>query len=161
MGRGPSCLAQTDSERGAHGNEPHLLAPLLHRLLHGHRPLELQATLPRVAEDRVRGAEDRGSEHQALLPAPYGAYDASVLADVYTRGYKYNVMWSTDSLGWKGYTKKQILQRVLDGRKRGAVYLFHVGSQSKDDPALQSIILELRKQGYGFVTINKRLLPPL
>jgi peptidoglycan/xylan/chitin deacetylase (PgdA/CDA1 family) len=70
-------------------------------------------------------------------------------------------MWSTDSLGWKGYTKKQILQRVLDGRKRGAVYLFHVGSQSKDDPALQSIISELRKQGYGFVTINKRLLPPL
>ena len=161
MGRGPSCLAQADGERGAHGNEPHLLAPLLHGLLHGHCPLELPATLRRAAEDRVRGAEDRGSEHQALLPAPYGNYDASVLADVYTRGYKYNVMWSTDSLGWKGYTKKQILQRVLDGRKRGAVYLFHVGSQSKDDPALQSIISELRKQGYGFVTINKRLLPPL
>jgi peptidoglycan-N-acetylglucosamine deacetylase len=92
---------------------------------------------------------------------PYGAYDASVLEDVYTLGYKYNVMWSTDSLGWKGYTKKQILQRVLDGRKPGAIYLFHVGSQSKDGPALQSIISELRKRGYGFVTINKRHLPPL
>jgi peptidoglycan/xylan/chitin deacetylase (PgdA/CDA1 family) len=65
------------------------------------------------------------------------------------------------ALGWKGYTKKQILKRVLDGRKPGAIYLFHVGSQSKDGPALQSIISELRKRGYGFVTINKRHLPPL
>jgi peptidoglycan-N-acetylglucosamine deacetylase len=92
---------------------------------------------------------------------PYGAYDASVLEDVYTLGYKYNVMWSTDSLGWKGYTKQQILQRVLEGRKPGAIYLFHVGSQSQDGPALQSIISELRARGYGFVTINKRHLPPL
>jgi peptidoglycan/xylan/chitin deacetylase (PgdA/CDA1 family) len=92
---------------------------------------------------------------------PYGAYDASVLEDVYTLGYKYNVMWSTDSLGWKGYTKKQILKRVLDGRKPGAIYLFHVRSQSKDGPALQSIISELQKRGYGFVTLNKRHLPPL
>ena len=102
-----------------------------------------------------------GASTKPYFRPPYGDYDASVLADVYTRGYKYNVMWSTDSLGWKGYTKKQILQRVLEGRKPGAIYLFHVGSQSKDGPALQSIISELRKRGYGFVTINKRHLPPL
>ena len=102
-----------------------------------------------------------GASTKPYFRPPYGDYDASVLEDVYTRGYTYNIMWSTDSLGWKGYTKKQILQRVLDGRKPGAIYLFHVGSQSKDGPALQSIISELRKRGYGFVTINKRLLPPL
>ena len=102
-----------------------------------------------------------GASTKPYFRPPYGDYDASVLADVYTRGYKYNVMWSTDSLGWKGYTKQQILQRVLDGLKPGAVYLFHVGSESQDGPALQSIISELRKRGYGFVTINKRHLPPL
>jgi peptidoglycan-N-acetylglucosamine deacetylase len=102
-----------------------------------------------------------GASTKPYFRPPYGDYDASVLADVYTRGYRYNVMWSTDSLGWNGYTKKQILQRVLAGRKPGAVYLFHVGSESQDGPALQSIISELRRLGYGFVTINKRHLPPL
>ena len=95
-----------------------------------------------------------GASTKPYFRPPYGDYDASVLADIYTRGYKYNVMWSTDSLGWKGYTKQQILQRVLDGLEPGAVYLFHVGSQSQDGPALQGIISELRARGYGFMTIN-------
>jgi len=57
-------------------------------------------------------------------------------------------------VGWKGYSKQHILQRVLDRRKPGAIYLFHVGSRSKDGLALQSIISELRARVYGFVTIN-------
>lgn len=85
---------------------------------------------------------------------PYGDYDTSVLVDVYTRGYRHDIMWGTDSLGWQGLTRQQILQRVLGGLEPGEIYLFHVGSQSQDGPALQSIISELRARGYGFVTIN-------
>ncbi len=85
---------------------------------------------------------------------PYGEYDSSVLRDVWSRGYSYNVIWSTDSLGWKGLTRSQIVQRVMDGAQPGAIYLFHVGSQSQDGPALPEIISKLRGQDYSFATVK-------
>lgn len=118
-------------------------APLGYRARDG----ELRKT--ESAVQRIAGATTNPYFRQ-----PYGDYDESMLVDVYTRGYRHNVMWSTDSLGWQGLTKRQILQWVLDGLGPGAIYLFHVGSQSQNGPALQSIISELRARGYGFVTIN-------
>lgn len=85
---------------------------------------------------------------------PYGDYDTSVLVDVRTRGYTLNLMWSVDSLGWRGLTKGQIVQRVVGGLEPGAMYLFHVGSQSQDGPALSRIIQELRARGYSFTTVH-------
>lgn len=85
---------------------------------------------------------------------PYGDYDNSVLVDVYTLGYTRNVMWSVDSLGWNGLSQAQIRQRVLSGLQPGAIYLFHVGGQSQDGPALAGIISDLRARGYGFTTIS-------
>ncbi len=85
---------------------------------------------------------------------PYGDFDNSVLADVWSRGYTYNVMWSTDSLGWKGLTRQQIVQRVMNGAQPGAIYLFHVGAQAQDGPALPEIISKLRAQGYSFATVS-------
>ncbi len=64
-------------------------------------------------------------------------------------------MWSVDSLGWKGLTRAEILERVLDGLEPGAIYLFHVGSQSQDGPALPAIISELRDRGYGFAGVDE------
>src|SRR3712207_2955465 len=110
----------------------------------GTAPLSYQQRVDELRKTESVVRRIAGASTKPYFRPPYGDYDASVLADVYTRGYKYNVMWSTDSLGWRGYTKQQILQRVLDGLKPGAVYLFHVGSQSQDGPALQRIISELR-----------------
>jgi peptidoglycan/xylan/chitin deacetylase (PgdA/CDA1 family) len=84
---------------------------------------------------------------------PYGDYDTSVLRDVYSRGYSYTVMWSCDTLGWQGLSQAQIVQRVVDNLKPGAIYLLHVGSESQDGPALQGIIDAVRARGYGFGTI--------
>ncbi|MDQ3855086.1 MAG: polysaccharide deacetylase family protein [Chloroflexota bacterium] len=95
-----------------------------------------------------------GASTKPYFRPPYGDYDASVLRDVWSRGYTYNVMWTVDSLGWKGLSKQAILQRVLDGLEPGAIYLFHVGAQSQDGPALPSIISELQRRGYSFATIS-------
>lgn len=95
-----------------------------------------------------------GMSAKPYFRPPYGDFDASVLADINSRGYHYNVMWTVDSLGWKGLTKQQILQRCLDGLEPGAIYLFHVGAQSQDGPALQSIIDAMRDRGYGFARIS-------
>jgi peptidoglycan/xylan/chitin deacetylase (PgdA/CDA1 family) len=90
---------------------------------------------------------------------PFGDYDESVNQDVAARGYLYNVMWTVDSRGWLGIPAAQIAQRCLDLAEPGAVYVFHVGSQSQDGPALQSIIDGLRAKGYAMGGIGDVLTP--
>jgi peptidoglycan-N-acetylglucosamine deacetylase len=85
---------------------------------------------------------------------PYGDYDASVNRDIYARGYNFNVMWTVDSLGWKGLTAAEIRKRVVDGTVPGAIHLFHVGEQSQDAAALPGIISDLRAKGYVFSRIS-------
>lgn len=84
---------------------------------------------------------------------PYGDYDAGVLADVGGAGYAVTVMWTFDSLGWRGVSADQIVERVLDRAEPGAIIVMHVGSQSQDGPALARVIDGLRAMGYGFTTV--------
>jgi peptidoglycan/xylan/chitin deacetylase (PgdA/CDA1 family) len=84
---------------------------------------------------------------------PYGGYDASVNADVAARGYTYNFMWTVDSLGWMGLSVPDIVSRCLNGAEPGAIYLFHVGIQSLDGPALQKMIDGFRAMGYSMGSV--------
>jgi peptidoglycan/xylan/chitin deacetylase (PgdA/CDA1 family) len=84
---------------------------------------------------------------------PYGDVDDSVLADVGAIGYATTVMWTIDSLGWKGLSEADIVARVLDRVEPGAIIVMHVGSQSLDGPALAAVITGLRDAGYSFTTI--------
>lgn len=81
---------------------------------------------------------------------PYGDYDSGVLRDIAANGFKHNLMWTVDSLGWNGLTRDQIVSRILSQHGNGYIYLFHVGSDSQDGPALPQIIDGLRAKGYGF-----------
>lgn len=85
--------------------------------------------------------------------SPYGAYNASVNSDLAAFGYHYNIWWTVDSLGWNGLSVSQILDRCLSRSTPGAIYLFHVGSQSQDGPALQRLIDGLRSQGYSIGSV--------
>lgn len=84
---------------------------------------------------------------------PYGDYDASVLADVGAIGYRWTVMWTVDTLGWKGLSTDAIVARVVAHAEPGAIIVMHVGSQSQDGPALARVIRRLRRMGYSFTTI--------
>ena len=79
---------------------------------------------------------------------PYGDYDDSVNADLYSRGYLYNVMWTVDSLGWNGLAAEAIVKRCLGLVEPGAVFVFHVGSASQDAAALQAVIDGVGELGY-------------
>jgi hypothetical protein len=57
-------------------------------------------------------------------------------------------------MGWNGYSADAIVQRCLDMAEPGAIYIFHVGSQSQDGPALQRVIDGLRSAGYEFVPLS-------
>lgn len=85
--------------------------------------------------------------------SPYGAYNASVNSDLAAFGYNFNIWWTVDSLGWNGLSVSQILDRCLSLSSPGAIYLFHVGSQSQDGPALQRLIDGLRARGYNIGSV--------
>jgi len=111
--------------------------------------------------DRTEDVVQRltGATTKPYFRPPYGDYDASVNADVYARGYTYNVLWTVDSQGWTGLPAQQIVQRCLSLAQPGAIYVFHVGSASQDAQALPAIIAGLRAAGYGFGTVAEVLAP--
>lgn len=104
------------------------------------------------AEAAVRAAG--GPAMAPWFRPPYGDEDPSVRADVGRAGYGYELLWTVDSLGWKGTDPATVVQRCLDGAAPGAIFLFHVGAASTDHAALQQILDGLRARGYGFATAN-------
>jgi peptidoglycan/xylan/chitin deacetylase (PgdA/CDA1 family) len=103
-------------------------------------------------EDIVRDLTGAGTK--PYFRPPYGDQDASVNRDVFARGYRYDVLWTVDSSGWRGISTDEIVTRCLQNASPGAIYIFHVGSASQDGPALQRVIDGLRGAGYSFVRLS-------
>jgi peptidoglycan-N-acetylglucosamine deacetylase len=83
---------------------------------------------------------------------PYGDGDSRVFGDVAPIGYDQQVGWTIDTLGWRGIAVQDIVARSLRLAAPNAVYVMHIGVQSRDGPALPAIIAGLHDQGYGFAT---------
>lgn len=116
----------------------------------GEAPLD---TAERVAQLERTDAVLRdltGTGTRPWFRPPFGDLDASVLDDVGRAGWNRAVLWTLDSLGWKGLSASEITARCLDAAEPGAIYLFHVGSQSADGAALPAIVAGLRAAGYRF-----------
>jgi peptidoglycan/xylan/chitin deacetylase (PgdA/CDA1 family) len=109
----------------------------------------------RQTEDLIR--QQTGFNVRPLFRPPYGDYDNSVLTHLAQNGYNYNIMWTVDTLGWRGLTASQINQRVFDGATPGGNILMHVGAQSQDAIALPAMIDGLRARGYRFATVRQIL----
>jgi peptidoglycan/xylan/chitin deacetylase (PgdA/CDA1 family) len=118
----------------------------------GTAPLTTAQRLDQLARADAAIRAAGGGTTKPWFRPPYGDVDDSVLADVGSAGYRYALMWTVDSLGWKGDGADQIVARCLDRAAPGAIYLFHVGSASADHAALPRIIDGLRQRGYSFAT---------
>ena len=129
-----------------------------HKSFTGYSTGTAPLTAAQRAEEITRTADlIRGQVGVELAPyfrPPYGDYDSATLDLLGQRGYAYNVMWTVDSLGWKGLTAAQITQRVVANTVPGAIILLHVGAASQDGPALPGIIDQLRGRGYRFATVR-------
>jgi len=119
----------------------------------GKTPLTTEARWAQLDQTESIVSQLTGRTTLPFFRPPYGDYDYSVNVDIGARGYRYNVMWTVDSGGWRGMSAGEIRQRCLDGAEPGAIYVFHVGSGSQDGPALQSIIDDLRADGYQIITL--------
>jgi len=98
-----------------------------------------------------------GRSTQPWFRPPYGDTDAGVDDLLGRAGYRYDVLWTIDSLGWQGSPVDAVVDRCLTRAAPGAIYLFHVGSASTDVDALERVIDGLQEQDYTFVTVAQLL----
>jgi peptidoglycan-N-acetylglucosamine deacetylase len=98
-----------------------------------------------------------GHSTRPFYRLPYGDDDARIAADVAPAGYTRKVGWTIDTLGWRGVSASDIVDRSLRLAAPGAIYVLHVGHASQDGPALDRILAGLRERGYGFVTVDALL----
>jgi peptidoglycan-N-acetylglucosamine deacetylase len=98
-----------------------------------------------------------GRNPQPFFRPPYGDRDARVDAAVGRAGYRYAVLWTVDSKGWKGVPPEQVVSNVLAEVGNGAIVLMHVGTGSTDADALQRVIDGIRGRGLGFAALAQVL----
>jgi peptidoglycan/xylan/chitin deacetylase (PgdA/CDA1 family) len=96
-----------------------------------------------------------GASMKPFFRPPYGDQDETVLRDVAAAGYRYSVLWSVDSRGWEGASVTQIVDHCLREARPGAIYVLHVGVNSKDVEATHLIVDGLEALGYRFVTVGQ------
>lgn len=101
------------------------------------------------ADASLRSATGRG--FGPWFRPPYGDRDPSVDRDVALAGCPYELMWTVDSLGWRGLAPTAVVDRVLDATVPGGIVLMHVGAASTDWQALPAVLQRLRAAGYAFV----------
>ena len=84
---------------------------------------------------------------------PFGAVDKESLNICETLGYKV-VKWDIDSLDWKEIGPNHVIDKVLKDIEPGSIVLFH-GNVNNSKQYLETIIKELRKDGYEIVTVSE------
>lgn len=90
-----------------------------------------------------------------LFAPPYGEFNNTTLRAASSIGYK-TIMWSIDTIDWRGDGIDPIINRVLKKPHNGAFILMHPTDHTV--AALPVIIKGLKKEGYKIGTISE-LLP--
>lgn len=94
-----------------------------------------------------------------LVRPPFGFHNANVDAVIYAKN-QVIILWSLDTEDWQGVDSQTVKDRVLPKMKNGFIVLQHDGVNPRlggSVDALASMIVELKKQGYTFVTIPELL----
>jgi peptidoglycan-N-acetylglucosamine deacetylase len=109
--------------------------------------------LDQLARTEAAIQDAAGETSKPFFRPPFGSYDQAVLVDAGSAGYGFTIMWTVDSLGWKGLAADLVTERVVTAAQPGMIVLLHVGSASTDFEALPAIVDGLAAAGYRFVTI--------
>lgn len=132
-----------------------------HHLSFTGRSTGLPPLTPAQRRQELAGAEAtiRAVTGTAAAPwfrPPYGDRDPSVDADAGAAGYRWELLWTVDTLGWRGVAPAEVTRRVLASAAPGEVVLMHVGSASTDWQALPAVLDGLRARGLTPVRADLR-----
>lgn len=98
-------------------------------------------------------AEITGKKPKLYAP-PAGDFNKETLNIAKALGYR-TIMWSIDTIDWRDKDTGKIKNRVMKNLKPGAFVLMHPTKNTLE--ALQSMIAEIKAQGYQFKTISEML----
>ena len=108
---------------------------------------------------RTESIIERVCGKKAVLFRPPEGYVSDTVGSVVTSdGYRL-VLWSIDTLDWKGTSSDAICQKVMKGAKDGAIILCHdyIFGKSNTADAMEKFIPRLINNGYEFVTVSELL----
>ena len=125
-------------------------------------PYFTQLTAAQMTDELSRASTAiRNATGQAPKPyfrPPYGDYNSAVLQAVGNAGYTHTIMWTIDTVDWRGVSSASIRDKVVSGATPGTIVLMHVGGGATGTPdALPGMIDSLRANGYRFVTVSEML----
>ncbi len=126
-----------------------------HGLYHGHPTRMSKEELRRLVleNDRLL-AEVIGGEPAKLFAPPYGEFNDQVVAVAAELGFR-TIMWTIDTIDWQRPAPEVIIRRVVEKLKPGAIILMHPTVPTVQ--ALESILTQLREEGYAAVTVSTLL----
>lgn len=108
------------------------------------------------ASTAIRNAS--GQAPKPYFRPPYGDYNSTVLQAAGNAGYTHTVMWTIDTVDWRGVSSTSIRDKVVNGVTPGSIVLMHVGGGATGTPdALPGMIDGLRSAGYRLVTVSQLL----
>ncbi len=113
---------------------------------------ELRQELERAHE----AIEEATGQPPRVFRPPYGEYSNKVIEVARDLGYE-TVVWSTDSLDWRGAPADDIRARVLAKIHKGSIVRFHTDGAHTVE-ALPGVISELEKLGYDIVPVSSLLI---
>ena len=102
----------------------------------------------RRAEDAIVSRTNRSTK--PYFRPPYGAQNAHLNQLLGNEGFRFDVLWTVDSVDWQpNVTLEQLVRRVLTAARPGAIILLHDGGgdRSATVAALPTIITGLRRLG--------------
>ncbi|MDO4612737.1 MAG: polysaccharide deacetylase family protein [Actinomycetaceae bacterium] len=118
-------------------------------------------TITREIADTGAAIEKITGVNPPIVRPPYGAINSTVLATLGTLG-KASIHWNVDTEDWKNQNADTVYERAMAAAKPGAIILMHDVHPYGPD-ATERIIVDLKRQGYTFVTIaqmyGERLKP--
>lgn len=91
----------------------------------------------------------------SLFRAPYGDFNNSLIDATRELDY-YCIQWDVDSLDWKDYSAKSIIDNVLmnENLENGSIILMHNGAKYTNE-ALEAVIIGLKDKGYRIVPVSE------
>lgn len=81
---------------------------------------------------------------------PYGSIQKEVLKNTHLR----SILWTADSLDWREFNFKMVVENVEKEIKNDGVILFH-DFRFYNEKAITQVVKDLKEEGYVFVTISE------